>query len=68
MPKARKRKTPPVIIDNSRYPTTDEVAKLFKIPPARLRWLKALAAESVKEIRAEKAARAAKKAAARKGK
>ncbi len=65
MPKAKKatvkRKRPPLIIDNSRYPTSEETAKLYKIPAHRVRWLKALAAESIQEARTEKATRSAKK-------
>jgi len=38
----------PPVIDNRRFPSTDELAKLFKVPAARVRRLKELAAEAVK--------------------
>jgi hypothetical protein len=43
------KKAKPLVIDNRRYPSTEEVARLFRIPARRVRELKALAAELLEE-------------------
>jgi hypothetical protein len=36
------------VIDNRRFPSTEEIAKLLKVPAGRVRRLKELAAETLK--------------------
>jgi hypothetical protein len=38
------------VIDNRRYPSTEEVAKILKVPAGRVRQLKELAVETLKAV------------------
>jgi hypothetical protein len=38
------------IIDNRKYPSTEEVARILKVPASRVRQLKDLAAETLKTV------------------